>query len=70
MAIQNHITTLRLDATTLEILQCLVRDLDLNNSQLIRRSIRLLMDLTEIKKQHGEILIHTKKGGKVLILLS
>lgn len=69
MAIQNYITTMRFDKATDEILNNLTIDLNFNKSQIIRRSLRLLNELHEIKKQFGEILVRTEKGEMLLVLL-
>ena len=69
MAIEDHLT-FRLDRNSRENLEYLLNDLAITKSQLIRRSIRLMKELMEIKKERGEILIRTEKGDRELILLS
>lgn len=69
MAIQNHLTALRLDDATDAILKGLVGDLKFNKSQVLRNSIRLMRELLEFKKEHGQIALITSKGEKINILL-
>ena len=70
MTVQNHLTAIRLDDSTKATLKDLASYFSFNQSQVMRKSLRLLKELTEIKKQCGELRINTTKGERVLILLS
>ena len=69
MAIQTRLTTLRLDESTHAILNGLVSDFEFNKSQVVRRALRLMQELHEVKKLRGEVMLRTEKG-EVLVLLS
>lgn len=61
--------TMRIDDSTDAILKILVDDLNFSKAEVVRKSLRLLKELTEIKKQYGEIRLSTETGEKILILL-
>ena len=62
--------TMRLDKNTDALLKVLIKDLNFSKSQVIRRSLRLLKELYDIRNQSGEILVRTEEGEKILVLLS
>jgi hypothetical protein len=66
----NRNLNLRIDDSTDAILKVLVDDLRFSKAMLVRRSLRILQDLNEIKKRYGEIWINTGNGERILILLS
>jgi Ribbon-helix-helix protein, copG family len=70
MAKKNCLTALRLDANSIAILKDLSCDLNSSKSQLMRQAIRLMKQLNEIQRQHGELRLITATGEKFLILIS
>lgn len=64
-----HIT-LRLDLHTDMMLQKLIQEFDFNKSRAIRKSIRLLSQLEEVRRQRGELRMLTNTGESLLLLLS
>jgi hypothetical protein len=61
------LVTLRLDEKTDTILNNLVTDFNFNKSQIMRQSIRLMNELKELKKQHGEIILNV--GNREIFVL-
>lgn len=61
--------TMRIDENTSTILNVLINDMSYSKSEVIRRSLRLLKELNELKKKFGEISVRTEAGEKVLVLL-
>lgn len=70
MSIKSDFVASRLDELTSAILRDLVSDLRFNQSEIIRKSLRTLKQLTEFQKQHGELKIITSKGELLFFLIS
>jgi hypothetical protein len=65
----NRNLNLRIDDNTDVLLKTLAFDLNFSKAEIVRRAVRLLKELNEIKKQGGEFLVRSEKGEEKLILL-